>query len=118
MEMEIIMAQGILHRRQARMLVPLGAMLLVAGCGVTAPEVTPALVTTAQADDATADANRLALGRSLFVDRCGSCHSLPDPHGYDVGTWERYLRKMAPKAKLDAVQAQAVREYVLAARVH
>jgi mono/diheme cytochrome c family protein len=99
--------------------IPVAAVIaFTAGCGDSLPRVTPDLVATAQRTDPAADAPRLDAGRSCFVARCGACHGLPDPHGFAVPEWQSWMARMAPKAKLDPDQTQAVLDYVLAAREH
>ncbi len=88
----------------------------VAGCGAVIPRVTPELVGYAQRRDPAADLPGMEVARTLYVNRCNSCHSLNDPRGYDEQEWHGWMRKMARKAKLTAAQEAAVLVFVLAAR--
>lgn len=56
----------------------------------------------------------LAVGKTLFTNRCGRCHGLPDPAAHHAENWESILLSMIPKAKLNQEQAVHVRAYVLA----
>ena len=91
-------------------------ILGLAGCGAVIPRVTPTFVTLAQQRDPTIGAERLDQLRTLYVNRCSSCHSLNDPRDYDEAEWATWMRKMAPKAKLDATQEREVLLFILAAR--
>lgn len=86
------------------------------GCGAVIPRVTPELVGYAQRHDHTADLPGMETARTLYVNRCNSCHSLNDPRGYDEQEWHGWMRKMARKAKLTPAQEASVLVFVLAAR--
>lgn len=90
--------------------------LTLAGCGAVIPRVTPALVSAAQQRDPTLDAPALERVRSLYVDRCSSCHSLSDPRDYSAAEWPEWMHKMARKSKLNAADEQRLLTFVLTAR--
>lgn len=104
--------------RQSRRATILACVLILglSGCGSGIPRVTPDVVTLAQRRDPTLDANRLNAIRTLYVNRCSSCHSLNSPSDYDEAEWATWMRKMAPKAKMDSVQEREVLLFILAAR--
>lgn len=52
-------------------------------------------------------------GKSIFTNRCGRCHGLPDPALFQTYKWETILMTMIPKAKLSQEQAMHVRAYIL-----
>lgn len=93
----------------------LGALLLQ-GCGVVMPRVTPEFMAVAQRRDPVVDQPRMEVTRELIVNRCASCHSLDDPHAFNEDEWHTWVRKMARKAKLDAAQEHAVLTFILTAR--
>ena len=98
-----------------RLLLVLSGVLLLAGCGVQVTEVTPDLITAAQARYPTTTPAELAKGRELFTTTCVSCHGQRDPHGHTVKEWEFYVSQMAPKVPLDNASAQAVLRFVVTA---
>jgi mono/diheme cytochrome c family protein len=98
---------------------PVGVALVAltfAGCGAVIPRVTPELVTAAQQRDPSLDALALERVRSLYVDRCSSCHSLNDPRAYSAEEWPDWMRKMARKSKLTVADEQHLLTFVLTAR--
>ncbi|HUM98313.1 MAG TPA: hypothetical protein PK275_10675 [Chitinophagaceae bacterium] len=55
----------------------------------------------------------LVIGKTIFTNRCGRCHGLPDPALFQTNKWESILTIMIPRAKLNQEQAVHVRAYVL-----
>lgn len=53
-----------------------------------------------------------AKGQIIFENSCDRCHALPDPKKYSDEQWVDLVKAMAPKAKLDAQQAQLVYDFV------
>jgi len=98
--------------------VALGLVLSLAlvSCDTRIPVVTPEFVAHAQRQDPSVSTASLEHARSLYVKRCGSCHALSDPQAYDEPQWRHWMQRMAPKARLDAEQSQAVLGFILAAR--
>ena len=90
--------------------------LALVSCDTRIPVVTPELVAHAQKRDASVNTSGMEHARSLYVNRCGSCHALTDPLTYGETEWRHWMQKMTPKARLDAHQSQAVLGYILAAR--
>jgi cytochrome c5 len=56
----------------------------------------------------------LALGKSLFENRCSRCHDAPDPKKYNAMQWDGYLGIMMPRARLNPEQKVHVTAYVKA----
>ncbi len=91
---------------------------LYSGCESTsersgAPEVTAAMTSGGgqQADRAT-----LETGRSLFLARCGHCHTLPAVAAHTAQQWPGIVAHMSKRSGLKQDQGQAVLAYILAAR--
>ena len=101
-----------------RIVIIIGAssLLAAAGCGVRIPQVTPELVAVAVQRDATVTAERLERGRSLYVNRCGSCHSLSAPGEYSEREWNSWVHKMAPKSRLNRSQEMNIVTFLVVAR--
>lgn len=90
--------------------------LAAGGCGARVPQVTPELVAAAAQRNATWTEESLVTGRSLYVNRCGSCHSLSAPEAYDEREWHSWVHKMAPKSHLDRRQEMGIVNFLCVAR--
>ena len=95
----------------------LGAAL--AACGGSSPIPQP---TAADASRGTAHFPDLTLaeleqGRSLYVSRCGSCHTLKRPAELAPQQWDQEVREMREKngVKLSDAEAQAIVRYLTVA---
>jgi hypothetical protein len=55
----------------------------------------------------------LQQGRSLFVERCAGCHSLPSPSAHSAADWPGLLGEMADKARLEGPDREAVLQYLV-----
>jgi hypothetical protein len=53
-------------------------------------------------------------GKSVFINRCGRCHGLPDLASYTTKIWEGILESMIPRARIEQQNAVHVRAYVMA----
>lgn len=64
--------------------------------------------------DVTANATltQLQQGRTLFINNCGLCHSLPNPDDYSVSGWNSILSNMAPKTTMSSTEVTIVTKYV------
>lgn len=57
---------------------------------------------------------QLASGKALFTGNCAKCHKLKAPETRTPAEWEKVLKRMIPKAKLQAEEGELVRAYVMA----
>ncbi len=99
-----------------RLLCVAALALLLSGCGDTAPEVDAAMVTSAQRRWPATNAQELAAGRQLLTMRCTACHELRGPQRQDEAGWQKYVTLMAPNAKLNDAEKQALLRYLLVGR--
>ncbi len=53
------------------------------------------------------------IGKTVFVNRCGKCHGLPDPNQFTAKRWDAILLSMMPKARLNNEQEIHVTAYVM-----
>lgn len=83
------------------------------GGGSAVPRPVDAHVTIARKDYPEADRAMLERGRSLFVERCSGCHSLPPPASRHRETWPAVVSKMAARAKIDPDGERAVSAYLV-----
>lgn len=56
----------------------------------------------------------LMLGRTLYTNRCGSCHNLHLPEQYTRTHWEKEILDMKRKAKISDEEAKLITKFVLA----
>lgn len=76
----------------------------VAGAPVETREQTLAKYSAAELDK----------GKVLFTGNCAKCHKLKDPGSRTPAEWDKVLKSMIPKAKLNADDGALVRAYVIA----
>ncbi len=56
--------------------------------------------------------NSLLEGRKLYVNSCGSCHSLHRLDEYNSVEWQKNVDRMQRKAKINDSQKQLILEYL------
>lgn len=88
--------------------VPLFVLFLFAGCA--------AALYTPSDKDARGGVKKeeLLRGRELYVQKCGSCHSLYLPGMYSEPEWEGYLLNMADRAHLTAEEQKLILQFLSA----
>ena len=59
-----------------------------------------------------ADIASLQKGRELYINKCASCHTLYAPEKFNKTEWNKWVDKMAPKAKLTEEEKVLVKAYV------
>ncbi len=83
---------------------------LAAGCGGAR------LPAAAELSRAPEEVAMLDQGRSLYVERCGTCHRLHSPASLSAEKWPGRVASMAKRAKIDAVQQELITAYLVKAR--
>lgn len=68
--------------------------------------------TAADAQKTGISLDTLILGRKLYVNNCGSCHSLYMPEKYTEKEWAKSISEMEKKAKLNDQQALTIFKYL------
>ncbi len=87
------------------------ALLLGAGgCGIALYQPTDVHATRAGVP-----LTELQQGRSLYADRCSSCHNLRLPEKYSPEKWSEELGKMQRKAKISDDEKRLIFQYLTAA---
>jgi hypothetical protein len=61
-----------------------------------------------------ASMGKLQEGYSIYKGACTGCHGTKNIYRFSVAEWKKIMDKMAPKAKLNGLQKDAVYQYVLA----
>jgi hypothetical protein len=91
----------------------ISGIFFLASCSKDSPGNTSALYVPA-AGDATANATlqELQQGRVIYIDNCGSCHSLYTPDEFSASQWSGIMNSMAPKAGLSSGDKALALKYV------
>ena len=88
-------------------------ILFVSSCKKDIITATDSLyVPTATDVTTTATLTDLQNGRTLYLNRCGSCHNLYSPDSYSSSNWSSILASMATKAGLSSTEKSLVLKYV------
>jgi len=56
----------------------------------------------------------LMIGRTLYINHCGSCHNLHLPEQYTRAHWEKEIPDMQRKAKISDNETKLITSFVLA----
>jgi mono/diheme cytochrome c family protein len=91
-----------------------GCLVILASCETTltsAPPVTTAFVQAGR--HAHADAETLEAGRKVFLNRCITCHALPEVARYDSKRIPEIVGWMSERAHLTPEQKEALIKYLL-----
>ena len=92
------------------------ALLLLAGCAGTSkvPMPTAKHVELAGRNGQVTTIGALKVGRSLYIGRCGACHSLKEPGFLPPADWPEMVGRMAENAKVNEDQQRAITQYLVA----
>lgn len=55
-----------------------------------------------------------SIGKTVFINRCGKCHGLPEPNQFTSKRWNGILSYMIPRARLTDEQGIHVTAYLKA----
>lgn len=87
---------------------------LLAGCaGSRVPQPTAKHVELAGRNGQVTSLAALKVGRSLYIGRCGSCHSLKEPGYLAPGEWPEMVERMAENAEINPDQERAITQYLV-----
>jgi cytochrome c5 len=102
-------------RRRIRLLALLpGTAALAIACGGGLPHANQADAAFAAQRWPGTTLEALNQGRSLYVRRCGTCHSLYDPAERDEAAWRESVQEMRERAHLDAGRDELILRYLVA----
>jgi hypothetical protein len=94
-------------------LLSIGILFSISSCKKSTFAATDTLYVPAASDvTTTATLAELQSGHTLYLNRCGSCHSLYSPDSYSASNWTSILSSMAPKAGLSSADKTLVYKYV------
>jgi|ERR1051326_113496 mono/diheme cytochrome c family protein len=80
------------------------------------PPVTPKMATQSKKQTRQVDLVVLNKGRSLFVNRCIECHTLPAIWKYSRDDWPEIVNSMSHRASLKPAEREAIVAYILAVK--
>lgn len=83
-------------------------------CAASLPSPNPTHLSAARAQDPSATSEDLSRGRSLYVAKCGSCHTLIHPVRFAAERWGQEVQEMQANqgVKLDAFEVRAIVLYL------
>ena len=91
----------------------IGILFSISSCKKSTFAATDTLYVPTTADvTTTATLAELQSGHTLYLNRCGACHSLYSPDSYSASNWTSILSSMAPKAGLSSADKALVYKYV------
>ncbi len=91
------------------------SMMMLAYCTPKASKAISSLpVETKEQITAQYTANELETGKTIFLANCAKCHKLKQPETRTPGQWNKILKRMIPKSKLNDSEGKLVRAYVIA----
>ncbi|HPA36050.1 MAG TPA: hypothetical protein PLA16_06760 [Chitinophagales bacterium] len=67
---------------------------------------------TIKTESATVNHERYLAGKTIYDAKCGRCHKLYKPQEGNMTQWNKWIDRMAPKAKLTEEETALVRDYV------
>jgi hypothetical protein len=82
---------------------------------VSIPHLTPTQLSWAATKWPDAQPGELEHGRTLYVTRCGSCHTTPTPAELKAENDDDMVKEMSDRAKLTPAEQQAVLRFIEAA---
>ncbi|WP_133641429.1 c-type cytochrome [Sphingobacterium paludis] len=102
-----------MNKLKMSIMVGLGIAVLV-GCFPKASEVIRNLpVENKEQILSKYNAEQIAEGKVLFTNNCAKCHKLKEPESRTPEQWNKTLKRMIPKAKLNDRDGQLVRAYLI-----
>jgi hypothetical protein len=92
----------------------LSIIILILGFSVSCKKNTASdlYIPTASDVTATATLQELQDGRTLYMNNCGSCHSLYSPDDFSANAWNSIMSSMANKTRMSSSEVNLVKKYV------
>jgi hypothetical protein len=87
-------------------------LVLLMGCTKTNSGGSSLYTPTSSDVTATATLAELQQGRTLYMNRCNSCHSLYSPDDYNSTQWKSIMSNMGPRSGMSAADILLVTKYV------
>lgn len=90
----------------------LGVLLILLSCSCSAPLYIP----TENQESSNVSLKDLKDGRSAYINKCGSCHTLIVPSKYSAMEWDRWVIRMEPKAKITPLEKDQILKYLISGK--
>ena len=84
------------------------ALALVVGCSTALY-----MPTSVDADRAGVSPEKLMNGRTLYINKCGSCHNLHLPEQYTQKQWLKVMPEMQKKSKITDEETKQITDFLL-----
>lgn len=76
-------------------------------------KTTPTTTTVKErVESATVSHEQYLEGKSIYAASCIKCHALKEPNRGNMTQWDKWLNKMAPKAKISDEQKMKIRDFI------
>jgi cytochrome c5 len=69
-------------------------------------------IPTASQQTESASLSQLQEGRILYVQKCGSCHTLVLPDKHTKNEWQHFLNEMQQKASINNTEKEQILRYL------
>ncbi len=89
------------------------AFLMLSLAFVTACSSALYMPTSVDADRAGVSTERLIVGRTLYISKCGSCHNLHLPEQYTQKQWLKVMPAMQKKARITDEESKQITDFLL-----
>jgi cytochrome c5 len=86
--------------------------LVVIACSQKTAGTIAATEVAVKTESATVSHEAYLAGKTIYDAKCGRCHKLHDPERGNMTQWDKWLDRMAPKAKLTDDEKLQVRNFI------
>lgn len=69
-------------------------------------------IPTESQQTATATLSEMQAGRKLYIQKCGSCHTLVLPEKHTKPEWQHFLAEMQKKASINNLEKEQILKYL------
>ena len=69
-------------------------------------------IPSARQETSTTSLSELKLGRKLYIQKCGSCHTLFLPEKYTKQEWNHWLDEMEPLVSMNTSEKERIFKYL------
>ena len=87
-------------------------LFILIGCSKSTNNTSSLYVPTSADATSTATLADLQQGRTLYINNCGSCHSLYSPDDYISTQWKSIISSMGPSTSMSSSEILLVTKYV------
>ena len=92
----------------------IAVVVALAACATALPHLSPMQAQWAAQRWPDMDEAKFEQARSVYIERCSSCHNVVPPKELSLEKWKETLDKMTPRAKLNSEQKEMIWRYISA----